>query len=131
MSTYQFQYYKTDNKEKKEQKLTIVREERTSQEYKDAFADRVRLLSSVCLARDLVNIPSGDKYPELLKDIILGLGWKNTEIRVVNKKEMEKLGFGCLLGVSKGSDREPYSMFFSRKCSHTDHAHQKIALAGK
>ncbi|MFZ4461643.1 MAG: hypothetical protein ACOYN2_03815 [Patescibacteria group bacterium] len=58
-----------------------------------AIENIVRQVNAVYLARDLVNMPSNDKYPQKMVDMIQGLSWKNTKIRVLGKSELEKEGF--------------------------------------
>ncbi|HXY72045.1 MAG TPA: leucyl aminopeptidase [Actinomycetota bacterium] len=59
-------------------------------------------------ARDLVNTPSGDATPEAMAEearaMAAGLGIRS---RVWNRARIEREGFGGVLGVGRGSSREP------------------------
>lgn len=116
LCSYRFDTYKSDKKDR-ERRLVLVREDRTSSNQKAKFEERVRLLSSVRLARDLVNTPPSDKNPGKILAIVKSLSWERTDIEVLDKAAMEKAGFGCLLAVSAGSDEVPYSIVFRRKKS--------------
>jgi leucyl aminopeptidase len=131
LSAYAFDTYKTpkDPKAKRERRLTVIREERTSSASKDAFEDRARLLSHIRFARDLVNTPACDKIPEKFVKAVLALPWQRTEIEVLKKADLERLGFGCLLAVAAGSDAEPYALIFRRKSAVA--GAPKRALIGK
>ena len=70
--------------------------------------DRVKTIAnSVLWVRDQINRPSLDKSPkqfvESVKDFTKGI-----EVIVHDKDWLEKNNFGGVLGVAKGSEREPY-----------------------
>ncbi len=60
------------------------------------------------LARDLVNLPPNDLYPEsfakILKEELVPLGVK---IEILDEKKMLKLGMGAIMAVGQGSARQP------------------------
>lgn len=58
--------------------------------------------------RDLANTPGGDMTPSILAEAAKKTG-KRTKIKVkiLDEKEMKKLGMGGILGVAKGSDEKP------------------------
>ena len=87
-----------------------------------------RRVDAVYLARDLVNLPSNEKYPEKFAEYVGSLSWRNTKVRVLGRKELEKEGFGMLLSVSAGSDREPKVIVFERKGNKTP---PEYAFVGK
>ncbi|HLD20134.1 MAG TPA: leucyl aminopeptidase [Patescibacteria group bacterium] len=61
-------------------------------------------------AADLVNEPSSHITPKVLVRHAQEIASKNDSISctVLDKKELEKRGFGCILGVARGSDEPPY-----------------------
>ena len=124
LSSYTFTRYLEEKKQKAKKLILIAN---THGILEDQIQDRIRLLESVYLARNLVNTPSCDKYPEKLKDIILELPWERTKLEVLDQKKMESLSFGCLLGVAKGSDNTPYSVILHRAGT----LGKKRALVGK
>jgi leucyl aminopeptidase len=73
-----------------------------------------RLIESVYMARDMVNMPPGDCTPIDMVGMIQSLEWKNTKIKIIPKKELETLGCNLLLAVSAGSDKDPYIVVFER-----------------
>ena len=82
-------------------------------------------------ARDLVNTPGGDMYPEVLvnraKEIAKGVG--TIRVRVYDREELEKMGAGGILGVGKGSEHPPYMVHMVYKPKTK--AKKKVALVGK
>lgn len=99
LCSYRFDAYKSDKKDR-ERRLVLVREDRTSSAQKAKFEERVRLLSCIRLARDLVNTPPSDKNPSKILEIVKNLPWERTDVEILDKAAMEKGGFGCLLAVS-------------------------------
>lgn len=114
LSSYRFDAYKSDKKDR-ERRLVLVREDRTGSRQKEIFEERVRLLSAIRFARDLVNTPASDKPPHKIVDIVRALPWERTEVEVLDRAALEKLGFNLLLAVSSGSDEDPAVVIFRRK----------------
>lgn len=114
LCSYSFDAYKSDKKDR-ERRLVLVREDRTNSAQKAKFEDRVRLLSSVRLARDLVNTPPSDKNPGKIVEVVKSLAWERTDVEILDKAALEAAGFGCLLAVSAGSVEPPYVLVFRRK----------------
>ncbi len=53
-------------------------------------------------ARDLVNLPPNEKYPEALTSLIQGLSWSSrTKLRVLDQAAMKKEGMGMIIGVGQ------------------------------
>lgn len=107
LAAYRFDTYFT--KLKPEQKpsletLTILTDEPKAAQA--AFAPLEASSNGTCLARDLVNLPPNDLYPESFAARIRELSSLGVEVEVLGEKEMEKLGMGALLGVGQGSERE-------------------------
>ena len=61
------------------------------------------------VARDLVNEPSSVTTPTFLSLVARDIARKNPSIicTIFEKKDMEKLGMGGILGIAKGSDEDP------------------------
>jgi leucyl aminopeptidase len=64
-------------------------------------------IDGVNYARDLVTEPGNVIYPESFADKCLELSSLGLKVRVIDVKEMQKLGMGSLLGVAQGSAKEP------------------------
>jgi leucyl aminopeptidase len=63
---------------------------------------------AVAVARDLVNEPASDLYPESFARRAVALGRKaGLRTRVLGPKELEKRGMRLILGVGQGSARPP------------------------
>jgi len=70
--------------------------------------DRIKTVTAaVCFVRDLVNTPANDMTPTHLAKIALSLKQKNLTIRILDKKDSQRLGMGSYLSVAKGSDEPP------------------------
>lgn len=74
-----------------------------------ALKEAEAIAQAVCDARDLINEPPSITTPEHLSGIAQGLAKssKSVSVSVINKKEMESLGMGALLGIAKGATEEP------------------------
>ncbi len=59
-------------------------------------------------ARDLANAPGSEIYPETLAAEAQRIGKRSGfSVSILKKKEIAKLGMGGVIGVSKGSEKEP------------------------
>ncbi|MFN3912041.1 leucyl aminopeptidase [Hyphomonas sp.] len=58
------------------------------------------------LARDLVNLPPNDLYPESFAEKVKELAALGLEVEILGEKQMAKLGMGALLGVGQGSVKD-------------------------
>ena len=63
------------------------------------------IISSVYFARDLINTPSNDMTPSDLAKAAVSLRQKNLSVKILERKDSEKLGMGAYLSVAKGSKR--------------------------
>ncbi len=72
-----------------------------------AWAPMEAVASGVFLARDLVSEPPNVLFPEEMANRCLALEELGVKVEVFGPKEMDKLGFGMLMGVSLGSATEP------------------------
>jgi leucyl aminopeptidase len=73
---------------------------------KAAFAPLEAAAEGTMLARDLVNMPPNDLYPESFAAKIKDLAELGVEVEILGEKQMAKLGMHSLLGVGQGSVRE-------------------------
>ena len=81
--------------------------------------------SAVNFARDLVNVPPNDLYPESFADELKSRG-KGTKVSVAvtDEKALEDKGYGGILGVGKGSVRPPRLVKLSYKPVQAGGAHR-------
>lgn len=88
------------------------------------------LVAGICRARDLVNQPGNQKSPAYLAETArniaddYGLGCS-----ILGRDELEKEGFGALLAVAQGSERQPCLITLEYRGGGQDQ--NPIALVGK
>jgi leucyl aminopeptidase len=68
-----------------------------------AFARLEAVVDGVHLARDLVNEPANELYPDEFAKRAKQLAKRGLKVEVLGEKEMDKLGMRALLGVGQGS----------------------------
>ncbi len=95
-----------------------------------AVATAEAICAGVCFARDLVNAPGNLKSPEYLAMQAVSMAEKSgAKARLLDRKELEKSGFGALLGVAQGSKRDPYLIVMEYFGAGDDS--KPVALVGK
>lgn len=124
LTTYSFEQFLS---KKTPRKLSLIVENQ-NETLRFEMATRIELLSSIYLVRDMVNTPASLKYPRRLAEQIMKLPFRNTKVTLMEKKELETKGFGLLLGVGAGSDKDPCVLVFERII---DKNLPTLALAGK
>ena len=110
-ATYRFDQCKSDPKPIKRplKRVTILAQSRTQVNAANrALAHGEAIASGSRLAKDLANLPGNICTPTYLAEQAqaLGRGQRKLTVSVLTEKQMEKLGMGSLLSVSRGS-REP------------------------
>jgi leucyl aminopeptidase len=108
LKSYSFNKYRTQGLDEYERKLKTLKIVTTDAETaKKAHAGLQAVADGIFLARDLVNEPPNVLYPvefaRRAKAVLTKLGVK---VEILGEAEMKKQGFGALLGVGQGSDRE-------------------------
>jgi leucyl aminopeptidase len=86
---------------------TVVLLSAASKELKKELIRTETVSSSVCFARDLVNAPANDMTPSHLAKAALHLKNKKLSVKVLEKKDAEKLGMWSYLSVARGSKEPP------------------------
>jgi leucyl aminopeptidase len=99
-----------------------------SDELRAELESRAFVLSCVYSARDLANTPANDKFPEVLAERISAHDWHHTDVRTLDRFEIEREGMNLLLAVAAGSAREPRVVVFER---FADPSKPTIAIIGK
>ncbi|MDA0772923.1 MAG: leucyl aminopeptidase [Cyanobacteria bacterium] len=131
---YKFDRYKTDDKKPKPKELVELRIllDSLADNDKKAVNEAKIIAESVAMARDLVWEPACEVTPTYLanyaKKIVEG---KNNPLilKILEKKDCEKLGMGSFLAVAQGADEPPKFIEFSYK--PTGKIKKHIALIGK
>lgn len=132
LGTYVFNRHKSEETRKKEKGIeeVIVL---TAAGRLDAVASGIgqgeTLSSAVAFTRDLVNEPPSFTTPTHLGEMAKSLAKHQPSVtcEVLGKKEMEELGMGGILGISRGSDEEPRFI----KLTYKGGGRKTIALVGK
>jgi len=114
LASYRFRVYKKEQDSTDIEQLTIL----TDKDITKALRYVTEVASGVFLARDLINTPSNDMTPTGLLRAARSLGGK-VSVRVIERKEAERLGMGAYLSVAKGSDEPPKFIVISYKGSNT------------
>ncbi len=109
LRSWRYDRYRTRLKDKQKPTLTSVTIVGGGAGAEQRYASRYAgVVDGVSLTRELVTEPANIIYPESFVERVLesvkGLG---LETQVLDRKEMDKLGMGALLGVAQGSVREP------------------------
>ncbi|TAL23664.1 MAG: leucyl aminopeptidase [Nitrospirae bacterium] len=105
LGIYTFKKYKGEKNNKALDNITIL--SKTSRELENKLKWAETVASSVFFARDLINTPSNDMTPTNLARAALSLNKKNLFVKVLEKKDAEKLGMRAYLSVAKGSNEPP------------------------
>jgi leucyl aminopeptidase len=131
--TYRFNKYLTTEKaQKKLPKLQkIIISSNNSKELKPIVEKYIQQLENINLVRDLVNEPGNIIYPAsyaaIVKEVFSGL---NVSIKILKKKDLEKIGMHMLLGVGQGSDNESHVVIMEYY-GNKDKKDIDLALVGK
>ncbi|MDH5784044.1 MAG: leucyl aminopeptidase [Chromatiales bacterium] len=91
------------------------------------------LIAGMALSKDLANLPGNVCTPSYLADQARELGkrYKTIKSTILDEKQMEKLGMGSLLSVSRGS-RQPARLIVMEYSGSTAKNKQKpVVLVGK
>src|SRR6266478_3610848 len=109
MGLFEPDKYRTRDKEKRELKEIVVVIEGADEKAVQRGAERGGIVGeAVNYTRDLANEPGGYMTPTILAARAKETSRKfGLTFDVLDQKQMEKLGMGSLLGVSRGSDEPP------------------------
>lgn len=84
---------------------------------------------SVNLVRDLVNTPPSDMDPASMAKIAKSIAGGPIKVQIFNKAQIQKMGMGGLLGVNRGSAKDP--VFVHLVYKPKGKARRKIGICGK
>jgi leucyl aminopeptidase len=108
LRAWRFDRYRTREKEEdkpKLERLAIAAAEPNAA--KQAFAPMRAVADGVFLTRELVSEPPNILHPIEFAERCKGLEKLGVEVEVMGLKELQKLGFGAMIGVAQGSQHEP------------------------
>lgn len=133
LADYAFERYRSTKKEKKQvSRFDVVTHDGLDVRQALKGIEIGELMAKgTMFARDLVNTPAQDMYPEKLVDVARNIAKGNASIRVkvYDRTALTRMGAGGLLGVSQGSDHQPYLVHMVYKPKKT--TKKRIALVGK
>ena len=104
---YRFDKYRTKEKEEDKPKLAKLTLLGADAKARTAWEPMRAVAEGVMLSRDLVSEPPNVLFPASFADRCKELTQLGVAVEVLGPKDLAKLGFGALLGVSQGSAMEP------------------------
>lgn len=110
LSQYRFDKYRTlrESLGAVVGKVVLVTDKASQKDAKAAIDTALAIVEGTTLARDLANAPNNEIYPESLAKRAIEAGKKaGFKVTVLDKRRIESLKMGGLLGVNKGSARPP------------------------
>lgn len=136
-SVYQLADYKSETPEKtKLKKVSIGFSEKqtpaNTKKIKTAIKNGAAIAEGMKVSRDLANHPGNVCTPTYIANTAkkIAKDYSKISIKILEEKEMEKLGMGAFLSVSKGSD-EPGKMIVLQYKGAKKKTQAPIALVGK
>lgn len=108
-SHYRFDTYKKDAKVPTLTTVTLVNNKDDAADYEAALAFSKALITGQNLAKDVANEPPNVCTPSHMAKQAKKLAKDypdHVNVTIIDEKEMKKLGMGCFLAVSKGSEEE-------------------------
>jgi leucyl aminopeptidase len=110
LGSYRFTKYLTGDRVPKVQleKVTLLISGKVSKEAKDAAIVGQQVGEAVCIARDLVNEPPNELYPEKLAAAAVEMcKSRGLHVTVLDRPALEKKGMKLIIAVGRGSRRDP------------------------
>ncbi len=131
---YRFDQCKSKNNHPKKPlgKLTLLTQDRKQvSTLKKALKHGSAIAAGMGLAKDLANLPGNICTPSYLADTARKLGRKSTRLKTtaLTEKQMQRLGMGALLSVSRGS-REPAKLIILEYRGGKENS-RPVVLVGK
>ncbi len=126
LGLYTFKKYSTGKNNKAIDNIVILL--KSSRELDNKLKWTKTVTSSVGFARDLINTPSNDMTPTHLAKAALALKRKNLSVKILGRRDAERLGMGAYLSVAKGSKEPPKFIVLEYKGAKNK---QPLVLIGK
>ncbi|HEX5038914.1 MAG TPA: M17 family peptidase N-terminal domain-containing protein [Candidatus Limnocylindria bacterium] len=96
----------------------------------DAVDQGAVIGEGLAFGRDLANRSANDLYPERMGEAARELEADGCTVEILEPKEMERLGMGCLLGVGQGAAHEP-RLIAVKLPGWQDGGDRRLAIVGK
>ncbi|MGO9137453.1 MAG: leucyl aminopeptidase [Syntrophales bacterium] len=133
LGLYQYTSFKTIDKDKigTTKQFTIIEENEKSYNIISAAAREAEIIScAVSFARDMVSAPGNEMTPtDMAREASKIAKRKNVKLRVLDEKEIDKIGMSAFLGVARGSE-EPAKFIILEYRGGNKHD-PPVALVGK
>lgn len=130
LSQYGFVKYKTGGNDHFVTKFTLVTSAELLKAVKKGASEAEAIITGVVESRNLANAPNNEIYPTTLGSRAAALGRKyGFKTTVLNKKKIQDLKMGGLLGVNQGSVRPP--VFIVMEYNGGQRGEKPIVLVGK
>ena len=126
LARYKYTEYKTNEDDKKEDKVFVLLTENNLKksniltlwknkskkivnfkDLEDLLKQRISTLENIVLARDLWTMPSNELYPESFSKLVKDTKFKNTKVKILDYKKIQKLKLWLIETVWKGSIHKP------------------------
>lgn len=134
LGLYRFKNYHTkeeDGSGTVSEVLIVERDSSKISELERGVAEGLLFAEAVILARDMVNEPANVLTPTHMAEIARSVAeQEGLEIEVLERRQMEELGMGALLGVAKGSDQPP-KLILLKYTGDPDNPSNNLGLIGK
>ena len=133
MGLFEPDKYRTKDKEERELKEIVVVIEGADEKAVERGAKRGGIVGeAINYTRDLANEPGGYMTPTILASRAKETCRKfDLTFDVLDQRQMEKLGMGSLLGVSRGSDEPPKLIVMKYEPRRAQRGKKLLALVGK
>jgi leucyl aminopeptidase len=129
MGAYAFREYRTNGQARKPVARVVLLADDTP-EAAEALRTATAVGTAVRTARDLVNTPPNDLYPESFAARAVALAEEvGLEVEVLDDAALAEGGYGGVLGVGQGSSRKPRLVRLTWSGGESPRA--KVALVGK
>jgi leucyl aminopeptidase len=125
LGVYRFQKYLHKKSDSAIKSMAILA--KPSKELKEAIHWTESLSASVNFARDLINTPANDMTPKHLADAAQSLRKHRLTIKILEQKDVRKLGMGAYLSVAQGSHQPSKFIILDYKGSQEN----PVVLIGK
>jgi len=129
LGTYDFNRYKNPKKKNHAIETVLIMSEEGGKQLEEGIRIGELMSRATILARDLVNEPSSITTPTFLSLVAKNIANDNPLVscEILEKRDMEKLGMGGILGIAKGSDEDPKLI----KLVYKGNGNKTIVLVGK
>lgn len=117
LSNYEFSKYVSKEKRKHLVKKAVFSWNKKESEIKKGVREGIIIGDATNLAKDLVNESPSIANSHYIEKTAKGIAGqkKNVKLKILNEKEMKKLGMNALLAVNKGSDNPPKMLVMEYK----------------